>query len=80
MANWEIALLVKPIVLPLFFFGVVAPVAWVLYRLFPNGRLKVFLFKVRDGPEATWRDRAVMIGAAIFAYVGFIALMVIRSP
>lgn len=59
-ATW-IALLIKPIVLPLFFFGVVAPVAWVLFRLFPNGRLKVFLFKVRDGPGATGRDKALMI-------------------
>ena len=78
-ATW-IAILIKPIVLPLFMFAVVGRVAWVLFRLFPNGRLKVFLFKVRDGPEATWRDRAVMIGAAVFAYVGFIALMVIQSP
>ena len=78
-ATW-IAILIKPIVLPIFFLGVVAPVAWVLFRLFPNGRLKVFLFKVRDGPEATWRDRTVMIGAAVLAYVGFIALMVILSP
>jgi len=63
------AILLKPIVLPIFMFIMVAPVAWALFKLFPNGRLKVVLFKDRSGPEATRRDKVVMAVAAIGAYV-----------
>lgn len=49
--HWAIVL--KPIVLPVFMFLVVAPIAWALFKVFPNGRLKVILFKDRHGPGAT---------------------------
>ena len=64
--HWAIVL--KPIVLPIFMFIVVAPVAWVLFKVFPNGRLKVVLFKDRSGPGATRRDKIVMALAGIGAY------------
>lgn len=63
------ALLLKPIVLPIFMFTMVAPVAWLLFQVFPNGRVKVVLFRDRSGPEATRRDKAVMTLAAIGAYI-----------
>jgi len=63
------AIILKPIAIPIFMFTVVAPVAWVLFKVFPNGRLKVVLFKDRSGPEATRRDKVVMAVAAFGAYV-----------
>ena len=65
--HWAIVL--KPIVLPIFMFTMVAPVAWLLFKMFPNGRLKVLLFKDRSGPDATRRDKVVMTLAVIGGYV-----------
>ena len=73
--HWAIVL--KPIVVPIFMFTMVAPVAWVLFKLFPNGRLKVVLFKDRSGPEATRRDKVVMTLARIGAYVVLAAVGVV---
>ena len=71
------AILLKPIATPIFMFTMVAPVAWVLFKLFPNGRLKVMLFKDRSGPEATRRDRVVMAMAGIGVYAVLIVAGVI---
>lgn len=68
MDPFHLAILLKPIVQPIFMFTM-APVAWVPFKVFPNGRVKVVLFKDRSGPEATRRDKAVMTLAAIGAYV-----------
>ncbi len=70
------AILLKPIAIPIFMFTMVAPVAWLLFKVFPNGRLKVVLFKDRSGPEATRRDKVVMIMAGIGAYVVLIVASV----
>ena len=77
MEPFHWAILLKPIALPIFMFIVVAPVVWVLFKLFPNGRLKVMLFKDRSGPEATRRDKVVMTVAGIGAYVVLIVASVI---
>lgn len=69
MEPFHWAVLLKPIVLPIFMFVAVAPVAWLLFQLFPNGRLKVMLFKDRSGPEATLRDKVVMTLSVVGAYV-----------
>jgi hypothetical protein len=71
------AILLKPIVLPIFMFTVVAPVVWVLFKLFPNGRLKVVLFRERSGPGATRRDKVVMTAAAMSVYAVLIVAGVI---
>ena len=63
-----LAILLRPIIVAAFFFLVVAPIAWTLYRLFPPGRLKVLLFKDRTGKEATSEDKKVMTMAAIAGY------------
>ena len=68
------AILLRPIFLPLFFFVIVAPIAWVLYGLFPPGRLKVLLFKDRTGKEATPSDKRVMTMAVI---VGYLAIFLV---
>ena len=73
--HWAIVL--KPIVLPIFMFIMVAPVAWVLFKLFPNGRLKVVLFKDRSGPEATRRDKVVMALGVVGAYIVLTAVGVV---
>lgn len=67
MTSTEIAILIKPLVAPVFYALVTAPIMWVLFRVIPNGKWKVVLFKVRDGPEATPHDRAVQLWAAIAA-------------
>lgn len=67
------AILLKPILVPIFMFVMVAPVAWVLFKVFPNGRLKVILFKDRHGPRATRRDKVVIALAAMGAYAVLIA-------
>jgi membrane protein required for beta-lactamase induction len=64
-----IAIALKPVLMPIFFFIVVAPIAWVLYQLFPDGRAKVVLFRQRSGPGATGRDAVVMCVAVVLAYV-----------
>lgn len=71
------AILLKPIAIPIFMFTMVAPVAWLLFKLFPNGRLKVMLFKDRSGPGATRRDKVVMASAGIGAYAALIVAGVI---
>ena len=74
-----IATVLKPIVVPIFCFLVVAPIAWVLYRLFPKGRLKVILFRDRNGPHATRRDKwiigiaAIVMQLAFFAWIALLA-------
>ena len=77
MDPWYWAILLKPIALPIFLFVVVAPVVWLLFRVFPNGRLKVMLFKDRSGPQATRRDKVVMTLSSIGAYVCLIVAGVI---
>ena len=74
----EIAILIKPLLMWVFLGLVVYPVVWVLYRLIPDGTLKVALFKVRDGPEATRHDGAVKLWAGIAANAllwGWIAVL-----
>jgi hypothetical protein len=69
MEPFLIALLVRPAVNLVLLALVVAPIVWVLYRIFPEGRVKVALFKVRKGPTATRRDDLVMAGGVMLAYV-----------
>jgi hypothetical protein len=76
-AMW--AILLRPIFNVLFFFLVVAPIAWLIYRVFPAGRLKVFLFRVRTGPHATRRDKAIMALAAVLGYALLGVLVVTLS-
>ena len=71
-----IATVLRPIVTPIFFFLVVAPIAWLLYRAFPPGRLKVFLFRERTGPDATIRDKWLIGLAVVLFYVVFIGALV----
>jgi hypothetical protein len=73
--HWAIVL--KPIVVPIFMFTMVAPVAWLLFKMFPNGRLKVVLFKDRSGPEATRRDKVVMALGVVGAYIVLTAVGVV---
>ena len=78
-----LAIVLKPILTPIFFYACVAPIAWLLYRLFPAGRLKVVLFKDRSGAHATRRDKLLMTAAAIAAYAvmfGWIGYLSGRGP
>jgi hypothetical protein len=69
MLSLSIALLLRPIIVFVGFAVVVAPIAWLLYRVFPDGRLKVALFKVRTGSSASKRDKRIMTLAIVAAYV-----------
>lgn len=68
-----LAILLKPLVNALFLVLIIWPLTWVLYRLFPEGRLKVMLFRERTGPHATTHDKCVMTLAVIVAYAGWFA-------
>lgn len=74
-----LALLLKPLLTAILFLGIVFPIAWLLYRVFPNGRLKVMLFRARSGPGATARDKWVMSIAVVAAYAAFFAWIVALS-
>jgi hypothetical protein len=83
MPSWMWAILLRPILAPIFLFVIVAPIAWFAYQLFPAGRLKVFLFRVRTGPNATRRDKWVMTVALMIAYAAYftgLAILVLRNP
>ncbi len=78
MEPWHWAIVIKPLVIGAFMALVVAPIVWLLYKLLPMSRSKVVLFKVRDGSEATRRDRIVHWVAAIagnlifFGWMGYL--------
>ena len=74
-----LAILLKPVLLALFFFLVVAPVACLLYHAFPEGRLKVILFRNRSGPGTTDRDKRVMVYSVIGCYLALFAWLWIRE-
>ena len=71
----EIAILIKPLAVPVFLAVAVWPIAWVLYRVIPESRLKVILFKVRSGNGATRRDKAVMCAGVVGGYALLLALI-----
>jgi hypothetical protein len=76
MTSTTLALLFRPLFNALLLVLIVWPIAWVLYRLFPQGRLKVFLFRERTGQHASTHDKCVMTVAVIAAYVvGFAGLL-----
>ena len=79
MENVHWAIVLKPFVLPIFMTVVVAPVAWLLFKLFPNGRLKVVLFRDRSGPGATRRDKVMMTIAGVGACVVVIVIALIAG-
>lgn len=64
---WVVAL--RPLAFALLFAVVVAPITWLLYKIIPNGRLKVLLFKIRIGEHTSRRDKVIMTLAVIGAYV-----------
>ena len=79
----EIAILIRPLFAVVFYVTVTAPIMWVLFRMVPDGDLKVTLFKVRDGAEATRHDRAVKLWAAIAGNAvlwGWIAFLIASGP
>ena len=68
-SSTAIAIVLRPIVTPILFCTCVAPIAWLLYRVFPSGRLKVLLFKDRSGAQATRRDKVLLTVAIVVAFV-----------
>ena len=78
-----LAILLRPLVNLLVMFLVVAPLAWLFYQLIPDGRTKVFLFKVRSGKDASRRDRVIMTLGVVAGYavlIGVVAVLVVRGP
>ena len=61
----------KPIVAGTFAL-VVGGIVWCLFRLFPGGRLKVFLFKVRGTPDGNEgrAERVITRAIAVFLVLG----------
>ena len=78
-----LAILLRPLFNLLVMFLVVAPLAWLLYQLIPDGRAKVFLFKVRSGKDASRRDKVIMTLGVVAGYallICFGAFLVARGP
>ena len=71
METWTIAILLRPIGFFILFVLVIAPISWLLYKIIPAGKLKVFLFKDRSGEQATRRDKVIMSVGVILTYVLF---------
>ena len=69
MTSLSMALLIKPLVTFLFFALIVLPIEWLLFQVFPDGRLKVALFRPMTGERARPGDRRKWIAAAILANV-----------
>jgi hypothetical protein len=69
MTATTLALLLRPLFNALLLVLIVWPIAWLLYRLFPEGRLKVVLFRLRTGKHATTHDKCVMTVSVIAAYI-----------
>jgi hypothetical protein len=67
----------RPLVSFLLFAVIVAPITWLLFRVIPDGRLKVLLFKVRTGEHASRRDKAIMTLAVIGAYLLLLLTIVV---
>ena len=74
MTSAFLAGLLKPLLVPAFHVLVVAPIVWILNRLFPPGRWKVVLFKERDGPDATEQDKRAITLAKV---IGVLVVMVV---
>ena len=68
-----IAILIRPMATLVVMAAIVLPIEWILFRLFPNGRLKVMLFRNRTGAHARPRDRCVMAAGVVIAYVLLLA-------
>lgn len=82
MSPWMIAIMLRQPALAILLMVVVWPVAWLLYRVIPNGRLKVVLFKVRTGKTAGRRDKVVMTAAVVAGYavlIAFVGLLISRG-
>ena len=79
MEPFHIAIILRPLANFLFFALVVLPIEWALFRLIPRGRLKVVLFKVRSGEQATPADKRLMTVASVAAivlvvvFIGFVS-------
>lgn len=80
MNTWAVALLIRPIFYFVLYIVVLAPLIWLLYRLFPEGRLMIVLFKVRSGAEATRRDKTVMTLAVVAGYAFLISVGAVAGP
>ena len=74
-----LAILFRPLFMLIAMAAIVLPIEWVLFQVFPTGRLKVMLFRNRTGPRATRRDKRVMIAATLLTYVLFFAWVGILS-
>lgn len=72
-----LAAFVKPFAYFLLFVLVVAPITWVLWRVIPDSRLKVFLFQVRhtEGEDAEPRDVAITLVASLVCYAALFAFV-----
>lgn len=77
MDTWMWAVLLKPFAAFVFMALIVAPISWFLFKLIPDGKLKIFLFRVRTGPDARPKDKRIMTIAVIIGYallIGFAAI------
>lgn len=70
MSDLALNILVRPLIAA-GFFVLAAAIAWVLYRVIPNGRIKVALFRVREPGDwalfiGWWLSAIVLIGALLY--------------
>jgi len=73
--TWLWAIALRPLVYFVLFVLVIAPITWLLYKIIPPGRFKIFLFKVRTGDHASRRDKLIITLAVIGFYILFFGSM-----
>lgn len=69
MKDWALALILKPLFMLLLFGGICIPIRLYLKKRMPEGSLKAALLKNRSGPNATTKDKAIMVGGVVIAYL-----------
>lgn len=85
MSTAAIAAFLKPLIVPIFMVLVVAPIVWLFYKLIPNSRFKVFLFKIRgekdsvETPKEKVISRVLLFGIIIGFYI-ILFWFVSRAP
>ena len=74
-----LAILFRPLFMLIVMAAIVLPIECVLFKAFPEGPLKVMLFRSRTGAKARPRDGRVMTVGVVIAYVLLFAWLGIVS-
>lgn len=70
METWQWGIVLRPLATAMIV-GMGSAISWVLYRTLPHGAFKVWLLRVRCGPDASRREKVngtlLIVGIYVFA-------------